>query len=81
MIDVQLTDTFKTWWLDLKDKRAVDSIARRLRRFELGNFGDWKAVGGSVREMRVDVGAGYRCYYIVKGETVVILLYGGDKRT
>lgn len=31
--------------------------------------------------MRVDYGPGYRVYYTAKGDTLVILLCGGDKRT
>ena len=31
--------------------------------------------------MRIDYGAGYRVYFVARGDTVVILLCGGDKRT
>jgi putative addiction module killer protein len=31
-------------------------------------------------EMRVDYGPGYRIYFVRRGELVVILLCGGDKR-
>jgi len=32
-------------------------------------------------ELRVDEGPGYRVYYAIAGTQVVLLLYGGDKRT
>jgi len=31
--------------------------------------------------MRIDYGPGYRVYFTARGETVMVLLAGGDKRT
>jgi len=31
--------------------------------------------------MRIDYGPGYRVYFVRRGETLVILVAGGDKRT
>ncbi len=53
----------------------------RIRRLSLGNPGDVKPVGGGVSEMRIDYGPGYRVYFIRRGESVVLLLCGGDKRS
>jgi putative addiction module killer protein len=46
-----------------------------------GNTGDAKSVGGSVSELRIDYGPGYRVYFTRRRQALVILLCGGDKRT
>lgn len=67
------------WLNKLRDKRAKSRILLRLERLKLGLFGDWKSVGNGVYELRIDTGKGYRVYYGKEGETVVLLLVGGDK--
>jgi putative addiction module killer protein len=67
------------WLRGLRDARARAQIEVRLRRVSAGNFGDCKAVGEGVVELRVDIGAGYRVYYGTRGQALVILLCGGDK--
>ncbi len=74
-------DVFGDWLRKLKDRRARARIETRLTRVGLGNFGDCKAVGSGVWELRFDFGPGYRVYYARDGKTVVLLLCGGDKRT
>ena len=71
--------TFLRWLKELRDKRARARIAIRIDRVQEGNFGDHKAVGGGVSELRIPVGQGYRVYYTIREGTVVVLLCGGDK--
>jgi putative addiction module killer protein len=81
MLEVRQTEAYSTWFAKLKDQNARSRILARLRRLELGNPGDVKAVGEGVSELRVDCGPGYRVYYVNRGSTIVILLCGGDKST
>ena len=81
---VYQTDTgkepFTEWLIDL-DKTTRAIIIARLKRLNLGNFGDCKplkqAIG--VWELRIDYGSGYRVYFGKQGKAIVILLVGGDK--
>lgn len=56
-------------------------IASRLDRLASGNAGDVKPVGEGVSELRIDHGPGYRIYFQKRGNSLVILLCGGDKGT
>ncbi len=79
MFTVQQTQEFQDWLDALRDLRAQVRIATRLRLAEAGNLGDWKAVGGEISEMRVDVGPGYRLYFTRRGSILIVMLAGGDK--
>ncbi len=81
MYNIQQTQKFSQWLIKLKDMRARIAIARRIERAQCGNLGDAKSVGESVYEMRIDMGPGYRLYYTLRGDEIIILLVGGDKST
>jgi putative addiction module killer protein len=81
LIEVRQTDIFAAWFAGLRDRRARARITARIRRLSLGNPGDVKPAGSGVSEMRIDYGPGYCVYFIRRGDVVVILLCGGDKRT
>lgn len=72
-------EPFTNWLQSLKDTKAQSRIVRRLRLVERGHFGDFKAVGGGVYELRYFFGAGYRVYFGNSGADIVIILHGGDK--
>ena len=77
--EVAKGDRFLRWLTRLRDKRAQAQILVRIDRIEEGNSGDHRSVGGGVSELRVNVGQGYRIYYTIRQQRVVILLWGGDK--
>ena len=74
------TSEFEKFFTSLKDGKARAKINDRLFRAADGNFGDVKSASG-MSEMRIDYGPGYRVYFWQRGNEVVILLCGGDKRT
>lgn len=80
MVEVRQTDVFTDWFAGLRDREARARITVRIRRLSLGNPGDVKPVGSGVSEMRIDYGPGYRVYFVGRGDAVVVLLCGGDKR-
>lgn len=73
------TDEFDRWLSRLRDERAKARIAARIRSAELGNLGDVSSVGAGVSEMRIHYGPGYRVYFTLRGQELVILLIAGDK--
>lgn len=79
MFEVRLTVIFSRWLEDLRDAPARDRVLARLRRFELGNFGDSNSVGSGIMEARIDYGPRYRLYYSRQGDVVVVMLCAGDK--
>lgn len=80
MARVVETGAFAKWLQALRDPVGRRSVVRRIARIEsTDNFGDHASVGDGVSELRIDVGPGYRAYYTLRGEDVVLLLCGGDK--
>ena len=70
---------FSEWLLGLKDISARAVIRKRLNRIRIGNFGNTRSIGDGVFELKIDYGPGYRVYYGLDGDTLVVLLCGGDK--
>jgi len=66
-------------WLNSLTKAVGARIQARVLRFELGNLGDHKSVGEGVLEARVMFAPGQRIYFGKDGDTIIVLLVGGDK--
>jgi putative addiction module killer protein len=79
MIEIRQTDEYESWFERLRDHEARFRIIARIRRLSLGNLGDVKPVGEGVSELRITYGPGYRIYIKQQGETLIVLLAGGDK--
>ncbi len=70
---------FVRWLKKLRDLNGRARILKRLRRLAEGQFGDCQPVGEGVHELRMFFGPGYRVYFTHQGDTVILLLAGGDK--
>lgn len=81
VFEVRQTTLFAEWHRSLKDKKAAKAIASRILRIQSGLFGDVKPVGENVSEFRIHLGPGYRVYFVQRGNVLVIVLWGGVKKT
>lgn len=68
----------KEWLLSLDLTMRV-KVVKRLERIYDDNFGDYKQIAPNLYELRFFFGKGYRIYYTIKNDVIVILLYAGDK--
>ena len=81
MFELKQTETFRKWRTRLKDERARVLIASRLDRLAFGHAGDAEPIGQGISELRIHHGPGYRIYFQRRGNTIIVLLCGGDKGT
>jgi len=81
MYKVIHTQEFAEWLSGLKDRVTRNRLALRLDKVALGNLGDVKPVGENVFEMREFFGPGWRMYYTMRGDVLIVMLGGGDKST
>ena len=68
-------------WLNTLDKTTRKRILLRLDRLRDGNFGDYKQIDNQLYELRFMFNSGYRIYYTLDGETIILLINGGDKKS
>ncbi|QCK16106.1 type II toxin-antitoxin system RelE/ParE family toxin [Mangrovivirga cuniculi] len=82
MYIIEQTTEFEKWFRKLKDRKAKAKILLRLQRIEdQGNYGDCQPIGEGLSELRIHYAKGYRVYFKERGDTLVLLLIGGDKST
>lgn len=68
-------------WIKRIDGATRNRINSRIRRIEaFGSYGDCEPVGAGVYELKLDTGPGYRVYFGIDGDEI-ILLGGGTKDT
>ncbi|HEY2413249.1 MAG TPA: type II toxin-antitoxin system RelE/ParE family toxin [Pirellulaceae bacterium] len=75
------TEVYREWINSLKDKGARARIQVRVDRLVHGNPGKHRNLAEGVSELKIDVGPGYRVYYVERKDVLIVLLAGGDKST
>ena len=70
---------YSKWLRSIKDRTTRARIQSGVGRLRSGNFSKCKSVKGGVFELRLHFGPGYRVYFGEVGDTIVLLLCGGDK--
>lgn len=81
MYVLKTTEEYSKWLKKLRDLNARAAVLKRMVRVGNGNLGDYKSVGGGVLELRIDYGPGYRVYFAIQRNEIILLLIGGDKST
>jgi putative addiction module killer protein len=67
---------------NLKDLQSKVKILIRIQKLESDeHFGDCKVISDGIRELKINFGKGYRVYFKLKNDKIIILLVGGDKST
>lgn len=67
-------------WLETLDFKDSNLVLVRVSRLMLGNTSNCEPVGGSVHEIKMDYGPGYRIYFANIGTNKILILSGGSKK-
>ena len=78
---IEETEVYRDWINSLKDLGARARIQVRVDRLVHGNPGTHRHLTSGISELKIDVGPGYRVYYMLQGTRLLLLLAGGDKST
>ena len=81
MTRVVKSEAYRAWIDGLRDLAGRVRILVRVDRLIHGNPGDHRNLTEGVSELRIDVGPGYRVYYALRGDELLLLLGGGSKAT
>jgi putative addiction module killer protein len=80
-LEINSTPEFDAWFRSLASRPARVKVLARVMNMRRGSFGVCRPVGEGVSESKIDHGPGYRLYFTRTGNTVFLLLLGGDKST
>ena len=78
---VEKSDEYRDWIDGLKDQAGRARVLMRVDRLIHGNPGAHRNLTEGVSELKVDVGPGYRVYYSMRGNRLLLLIAGGGKAT
>ena len=80
-MEVFATDEYRAWINGLRDRAGRSRVLMRVDRLIHGNAGLHRNLTEGVSELKIDIGPGYRVYYCLRGEKLLLLLAGGSKET
>ena len=80
-MQIHKTDDYRDWIDGLKDQAGRARVLMRVDCLIHGNAGAHRNLTEGVSELKVDVGPGYRVYYSLRGERLLLLIAGGSKST
>lgn len=64
---------FRDWIRREVDGAVRNRVNTRIRRIEVfGNYGDCEPVGHGVYELRIHLGPGYRVYFGIDGDEIIL---------
>lgn len=75
------TEAYAQWIDNLKDSAGRARVLMRVDRLIHGNPGNHRNLTEGVSELKIDVGPGYRVYYSLRGDELLLLLAGGSKES
>ena len=78
---IKETPRYRRWLNALNDNGVRDRIVARVQRLAEGNPGNHRRLTRGLCELKIDVGPGFRLYFTERGNSVIVLLAGGDKST
>ena len=76
---VEKTNDYIVWIDGLKDLTGRARVLMRVDRLIHGNPGEHRNLTDGLSELKINVGPGYRVYYSIRGDSLLLLLAGGDK--
>ena len=71
----------KEWLSSVRDGLSQAILYKRIRQAGLGQFGKTRSLGYGVSELKIDYGSGFRVYYAIHEDKMILILMGGSKRT
>ena len=79
MYTVKRHPHFDRWLDSIKDRPTRIRLLRRLEKAQRGLLGDVQSVDQGVYEMREFFGPGWRMYYTMMNNVMIVMLGGGNK--
>jgi putative addiction module killer protein len=71
----------REWVLSIKDMLKQAIIFKRIRQAGLGQLGNTRSLGSGVHELKINYGPGFRIYYGIHQDELILILAGGSKST